>query len=547
MTDLEIAQNYKKKPIIQIAKKYGIDKKDLELYGDYKAKLNCKKLPNKHGKLILVTATNPTKFGEGKTTVSIGLCDALSRLGKKSALALREPSLGPVFGIKGGATGGGKSQVVPMDDINLHFNGDFHAVTSANNLICAMIDNSLYYGNPLNLNPETINFNRCIDMNDRALRSITLNVEGKYIRKEKFNITSASEMMAIATLARDIDDLKARIDNICIGFDYDGRPVFAKGLNCTDAVAILLKDAIKPNLIQTLEGNPAVVHLGPFANISHGCNSIVATKTAMSISDYTVTEAGFGADLGAQKFLDLVCNYGNFKPNAIVLITTIRSLKLNSGMNSDDVYQPNVDAMIKGTKILFKHYDNLVNVYKANVVVTINKFYTDTDKEIKELLKLLKEKNIPAVVSEPYSKGGKGCVDLAKKVIKLAQLDCNIVNSYEKKDKVEVKIDKIVKNIYGAEKLTFSQNARDKLDVINRYFRGYDVVIAKTQYSLSDDAKQIGVTQGFEFTISDFQINSGAGYIVAIAGKMLLMPGLSKVPNAVNMKIDNNCKVEGIF
>ena len=532
--------NIKLNKIKKISKKYKINKSALTYYGDYKAKIDYNKIKGENGKLILVTATNPTKFGEGKTTISIGLADALNLLNKKTVLALREPSLGPVFGIKGGATGGGVSQIAPMEDINLHFNGDFHAITSANNLLCSMIDNSLYFGNPSNLNPEKINFHRCLDLNDRALRQVELNIEGKLSRKEKFNITAASEIMSILTLSKDVEELKERIKNICIGFDYDDKAVYAKDLQCEDAVTLLLKDAIKPNLVQTLNGNPALIHLGPFANISHGCNSIIATKTALKLGDYVVTEAGFGADLGAQKFLDLICKQKNLNPHAIVLVTTIRSLKYNGGVIEENIEKEDLKAIKKGLSVLYKHYNNLTLIYNQNVVVAINKFYSDSDKEIEFLIKELEKKNIVFSVCEPYTKGGKGCKSLAKQIIKIEHAK-PLKFTYDENDEITAKIEKIVTKIYGASKVNYSKTSKEKLKVIKK--NGLDklpVIIAKTQYSLSDNATKIGITSNFEIEITDLEIQSGAGYIVAISGKILLMPGLSKTPNAVKIKLDKN-------
>lgn len=546
MTDIEIQNSYKMQSIVKVAKKFGLSKKNLIAYGDYRAKLlGVNK--RKNGKLILVTATNPTKFGEGKTTVSVGLNDALNMLGKKSVLALREPSLGPVFGVKGGATGGGYSQIVPMEDINLHFNGDFHAITSANNLLCSLIDNSLYFGNPLNIDKETINFHRCLDINDRALRDIQLNIEGKVERKEKFNITAASEIMGIMTLAQNIEDLKQRIGNILIGFNHKKQPIFAKQLHCEDAIVILLKDALKPNIVQTLQGNLAIVHTGPFANISHGCNSVVATKTALKIGDYCVTEAGFGADLGAQKFLDFVCPVGEFFPSATVLVTTLRSIKYNGGVEESLIDVPNQQAIIDGIKIVLHHINNLTKIYNQNVVVAINRFPTDTDEELDFVKNIISQKGFAVTVCEPYVKGGAGCIELAKLIEK--NKDEKVLKSvYKSQDAVETKIEKIVKKIFGASNVIFSPIAEKKLKLIKQ--NGFDklpVIIAKTQYSLTDDPKKIGVVKNFDFTITDLEINSGAGYIVAVAGKMMLMPGLSKMPNAINMTIDNSENIAGLF
>jgi len=537
----------KLKKIKNISKKFNIEKSAIEYFGDYKAKIDYSCIKGDDGKLILVTATNPTKFGEGKTTISIALADALNILDKKTVLALREPSLGPVFGIKGGATGGGKAQIVPMEEINLHFNGDFHAITSANNLLCSMIDNSLYFGNPLNLNPESINFHRCLDLNDRALRNIELNIEGKIRRKEKFNITAASEMMSILTLSKNLEDLKERVRNICIGFDFNNNAIYAKELHCEDSIVLLLKDAIKPNFVQTLLGSPALVHLGPFANISHGCNSVIATKTALKIGEYAITEAGFGSDLGAQKFLDLICKNNNINPHVVVLVTTIRSLKYNGGISQENVQKENIEALKKGLSILYKHYENLTIKYNQKVVVAINKFPTDTINEIQFLLKELEQKNIEASVCEPFSKGGKGCLDLAQKILTISGGD-RLKFVYQDDDSFVEKVEKIATNIYGATKVNFSNNAKEKINLIKKNgFEKLPVVIAKTQYSLSADSSKIGVVSNFEFEITDFEIQSGAGYIVAIAGKMLLMPGLSKEPNATKIKIDNYGNIFNLF
>ena len=533
--------------IKDVAKKFKINKNSLCFYGENKAKVDCSKILGKNGRLILVTATNPTKFGEGKTTVSIALTDAFNLLNKKTVLALREPSLGPVFGIKGGATGGGMAQIVPIEEINLHFNGDFHAITSANNLLCSMIDNSLYFGNPLNLNVDKINFHRCLDLNERALRNVELNIEGKIKRKEKFNITAASEMMAILTLSNGINDLRERIKNICIGFDNNDNAVYAKDLHCEDSITLLLKEAIKPNLVQTLENNPTIVHLGPFANISHGCNSVIATKTALKIGDYAITEAGFGADLGAQKFLDLICKHNDLNPYAVVLVTTVRSLKYNAGISELEIENENLDAIKSGMAILHKHYNNLTDIYNQNVVVAINRFPSDTESEIKFLSEELKSKNIKVSVCEPYLKGGMGCTELAK-IIDSIDKDKILKFTYEEDDDITTKIEKIAIKIYGANEIVYSECANEKLKLIRKNgLEKLPVIIAKTQYSLSDDATKIGITSDFSFKITDFEIHTGAGYIVAIAGKMLLMPGLGKEPNAIKIKLDKNGDINNIF
>ena len=549
MTDIEIEKQTKLKNLNKIIKKNKIDLKYVEFYGKYKAKIDANKINNKQkGKLILVTAINPTKFGEGKTTVSIGLVDAMNKLGKNTILAVREPSLGPVFGIKGGATGGGYSQIVPMEDINLHFNGDFHAISAANNLLTSMIDNSLYFGNPLNIDPKTINFHRCLDLNDRALRNVELNVEGKYKRYEKFNITAASEMMAIMTLSTDINDLKNRIDNILIAFSYSGDPIYARELNCTDAIAILLKEALKPNMVQTLRGNLALVHLGPFANISHGCNSIVATKTALKLADYAVTEAGFGADLGAEKFLDIISREGNFFPDCVVLVITLRAIKLNGGVNPEQVNNENLNAIKQGINIVKKHFENLTKIYNLRVVETINRFPNDSQKEIEYLKNELNKFNIKTVECNPYIKSESGCIELAQVVINQCNIKTQPKFLYNFEENIEDKLEKIVKNLYGAKNLIITEQAQNKLELFKKCGANtMPVVVAKTQYSLTDNPLKVGVYDNFDFTITDFELHSGAGYIVAVAGKMLLMPGLSKIPNAVNMKIDKNNNINGLF
>lgn len=544
MTDIEIAKSVKTQPIGKIAKKLGLKNKDLLFYGNNCAKI-CKKVKEKEAKLILVTSINPTKAGEGKTTVSIGLADALSRLGKKVCLALREPSLGPVFGIKGGATGGGYAQVVPMEDINLHFTGDFHAITAANNLLSAMIDNHIFQGNELDIDPEKIFFHRCLDLNDRALRNITLNC-GKYSRHEEFTITAASEVMAILCLAENLNELKKMCGNILVALNRKGKPVYARDLKAEDAMAILLKDALYPNLVQTLEGTPTIIHCGPFANIAHGCNSVIATKTANALADYVVTEAGFGADLGAEKFLDFKCRKAGLKPSCVVLVLTIKALKLHGGVAFEDVKKENVFAVEKGISNALKHYQNIKEIYNLPCVVTLNKYTTDTDAEIAKVKQYFGEN---LVVNNVWGEGGKGGLLLAERVISSTESDNSSFSfAYNTEDSLEEKIDKIVKKVYGGKGVKYSDLALEKLKLIKSLKKEkYPVIMAKTQYSLSSDEKLLGVPQNFEVEIKDFEIRNGAGFIVAVCGKILLMPGLSKTPAAVNMKIHPNGDISGIF
>lgn len=550
MTDIEIANSIKMDRIETIASKLGLTDDDLLCYGKYKAKIVKKPTDNK-SKLVLVTAINPTSAGIGKTTVSIGLADSLDAMGKKVCLALREPSLGPVFGIKGGATGGGYSQIVPMEDINLHFNGDFHAITTANNLLCSMIDNHIFQGNSLNIDPEKILFHRCLDLNDRALREITCG-EGKKNgtpRKDYFTITAASEVMAILTLAKDMDDLKVRLGNILVALDKTGKPIYARDLKANEAMAILLKDAIYPNLVQTLAHTPAIVHCGPFANIAHGCNSIIATNLAMSLADYTITEAGFGADLGAQKFFDLKCRIANLKPNAVVLVATIKALKLHGGVNKEELDCENIDAVERGLPNLLKHIDTIKNVYKLPMVVTLNSYITDTKNEIEKVRELLKQEGVNLVVNEVWAKGGQGAVDLANEVVRLCQEDnSNFTFSYNLEDSVEQKITDIATKVYGAKSIKLLKKARESLETIKTLgLKNLPIIIAKTQYSLSDDKNLLSRPENFEITIRDIEIRTGAGFLVALAGNMMLMPGLSKVPAAVGMSIDNDGNIQGLF
>ncbi len=551
MTDIEIASKVQLKHIVEIANKIGIDQKDVELYGNYKAKITSKPSPKADAKMILVTAINPTAAGEGKTTVSIGLADALNIVGANTCLALREPSLGPVFGVKGGATGGGYSQILPMEDINLHFTGDFHAITAANNLLCAMIDNSIFQGNPLNIDANKVVFNRTLDVNDRALRGVTVNdgVKDTVPHHEKFNITAACEVMAILSLAEDIDDLKRRLGNILVAYTLDGKPVFARDLKAQDAMAILLKDALKPNLVQTIGGTPAFVHCGPFANIAHGCNSVLATKLAMTYADYTVTEAGFGADLGAEKFLDVKCRFANIKPNAVVVVATIRALKLHGGALKTNLAVQDLDALAKGICNLERHVCNIKDVYKLPCVVAINKFTSDTDAEIAMVKHAVEKLGVQAITSDVWGKGGQGTIDLANAVVQLCQKDNSTFTfSYQTDEDVKTKIFNVATKIYGAKDVNFADKALDSLKNLEQLnISKMPVVIAKTQYSFSDDAKLLGAPSGFTLQINDVEYRGGAGFLVAIAGNMLLMPGLSKVPNAVNMTIDSDGKIDGLY
>lgn len=551
MTDIEIARKCKLKKITEVAAKIGIDESRLELYGNYKAKVTAKPSPKSNAKLVLVTAINPTSAGEGKTTVSIGLADGMNLVGAKTCLALREPSLGPVFGIKGGATGGGYSQILPMEDINLHFTGDFHAITAANNLLCAMLDNSVFQGNKLNINPDNIRFNRTLDVNDRALRGVEVNsgVKDAISHHEKFNITAACEVMAVLTLAEDLDDLKRRLGNILVAYDYDGNPVFARDLHAENAMTILLKDALKPNLVQTIGGTPAFVHCGPFANIAHGCNSVQATKLAMTYADYTVTEAGFGADLGAEKFLDVKCRLSGLKPNAVVVVATVRALKLHGG-SQNDLTQEDLPALKKGMCNLVRHVKNIRDVYRLPVVVAVNRFTSDTEKEIAEITDTMQEIGVHAVTCDVWGKGGEGATELAKAVRRLCDNGDNsqFTFCYNDNDGVEEKIRKVAQKIYGAKDVELLPKAQESLRLLAPLGIGnMPVVIAKTQYSFSDDASLLGAPEGFTVKIRDIEYRGGAGFLVALAGNMLLMPGLSKTPNAVNMTIDSNGKIDGLY
>ena len=552
MKDIDIARKITPIKINDIAQKYGIEEEFIENYGKYKAKVSNKifdKIKDKeNGKLILVTSINPTPLGEGKTTVSIGLDDALNKIGKNSIVVLREPSLGPVFGLKGGATGGGYAQVVPMEDINLHFTGDIHAITAANNLIASMIDNHIFQGNDLGI--DKVIWKRCLDINDRNLRKIEIGKsEEKRMtsREDGFDITAASEIMAILCLAKDINDLKRRIGNILIGYDKDKNPIFVKDIKAEGAATVLLKDALNPNLVQTLEHNLAMIHGGPFANIAHGCNSIIATKMALKLSDYVVTEAGFGADLGAEKFLDIKCRKADLKPNAVVCVATIKALKYHGGQAISEITNENLDALENGMNNLLKHVENLKK-FGVNVIVAINKYITDTEKEIKLLQDTLSKKNIEMSLVEAWEHGGEGATDLAGKIVKLCEKDIELKFIYDENETIETKIKKVAKEIYGAQDVEFSNEAKKEIENINKIGKSnYPVCIAKTQYSFSDNPKNLECKEPFKITVNEIILKNGAEFIVAITGKMFTMPGLSKVPAAENIDIDENGNIVGIF
>ena len=541
LSDREIEASAKPQNIVKIGAKLGLGEEALDTFGKLKAKIEPRLGSATGANLILVTATNPTPYGEGKTTVTVGLSDGLARIGKRVCAALREPSLGPVFGIKGGATGGGYSQVTPSEDINLHFNGDFHAITSANNLIAAMLDNHIHHGNALNIDPARVVFKRCMDMNDRSLREIEIGLEksNKFTRKDGFVITAASEIMAILCLATDLKNLKERVENIVVAYDKEGGLVRAKSLNCADAVCVLLKEAIKPNLVQTLEGTPVLIHGGPFANIAHGCNSVIATKTALNLAGYVVTEAGFGAELGAQKFLDIKCRTAGLAPKCVVLVSTIRSLKYNGGCDKDGISQPNLDALKLGGENLKAHIENLKN-FNQNVIVALNKFAADSDEEIAHVRALCEESGAGFSLCEGFLKGSAGTEDLAKKVAQICEKPAReITFTYEPADPVKTKIEKIATKIYGAKEVVFSPRAQENLAEISRLgFDGLPVCVAKTQYSFSSDAKLLGRPKGFSFEVSALEIRGGAGFIVAVSGGAMLMPGLPKVPAAEQMKAE---------
>lgn len=547
MTDIEIARSINPKNITEVAKELGIEDK-IELYGSNKAKISLDLLNNKrNSKLVLVTAINPTPMGEGKTTVSISLNDALCKLGKKSILTLREPSLGPVFGVKGGATGGGYAQVIPMEDINLHFTGDFHAITTANNLLCSVIDNHIYQGNTLNI--DKVIFKRCLDLNDRQLRVINTGLSKEKNTKERidgFDITAASEIMAILCLSKDLNDLKRRIGNIVIGYDNKGKEITARMLKADGAMTVLLKDAIKPNLVQTLEGNPCIIHGGPFANIAHGCNSVIATNIAMSLGDITVTEAGFGADLGAEKFLDIKCRNINTHPDAVVLVATIRSLKYHGGMPKEDITKESIDYLEKGMNNLYRHIHNLKEVYGLNVVVAINRFSTDTDKEINYLEEELNKIDIDYAVTNGYLLGSDGSIDLARKVLDNINKPNNFNYAYDINDSIKEKIYKVSTKIYGAKGVEYSETALEKLSLLEEKYNNVPICIAKTQYSLSDDPKNLDPKKDYNIHVTDLVLKSGAEFIVVLTGDIMTMPGLPKVPNSENIDIIDGVTI-GIF
>lgn len=549
MTDIEIAHRISPLKIEEIAKKIGVLNDDLERYGNDKAKIDGNKIKGeKKGKLILVTAISPTPYGEGKTTVSIGLDDALCKLGKNAILALREPSLGPVFGMKGGATGGGYSQIVPMEEINLHFTGDFHAITTANNLLCAAIDNHLYFGNELNINPETISFSRCLDMNDRALRSVKIGLSSdrEMKREEHFNITAASEIMTLFCLAKDLEDLKNRIDEIVIGYTYEGTPVLAGQLHITGSMMAVLKDAIKPNLVQTLEGNPALVHGGPFANIAHGCNSLIATELALKLSDYVVTEAGFGSDLGAEKFLDIKCRVGNLTPSAIVLVATLKSLKYNAGIKKEDILKENIEAIKIGSANLKAHICNLKQ-FEIPIAVCLNQYETDTEEEIKTLKDICAELQVSLETSTAYVNGGEGAISLAKKVLELSEEKHDLKYQYELEDSIEEKLEKLAKNIYHANGVCYSEEAKEKIERLkNTKYEQYPICVAKTQYSLSDDPNKLGNPTDYELHVKDIRLYAGAKFITILLGDIMTMPGLPKRPNYEQIDVIDN-EIIGLF
>lgn len=554
MKDIEIARSIKLDKITDVANGIGIMEDEIEQYGNYKAKLDNEAIANrlkekKDGKLILVTSINPTPLGEGKTTIAIGLADGLRKIGKKSILALREPSLGPVFGIKGGATGGGYSQVAPMEDINLHFNGDIHAITSANNLLSALIDNHIYYGNELQF--DKVIWKRCVDLNDRQLRKVETGLSGEkniVPREDGFDISVASEIMAILCLATDIKDLKRRIGNIIVGYNKNGKPITARDLHAEGSLTVLLKDAIKPNLVQTLEHTPALIHGGPFANIAHGCNSVIATKTAMKLGEYVVTEAGFGSDLGAEKFLDIKCRKAGIKPDAVVCVATIRALKYHGGQPKEEVEKENLEALKNGIKNLNKHIENLKDKFGLNAIVAINKFPTDTVNEINLLKSELENQGVNISLAENHQKGGEGIIDLANKVVELAEKAENFKYIYDDEDAIETKIEKVAKNIYGASGVEYSEKAIEEIRKIDEMgYSKYPVCIAKTQYSFSDDPKNLECKEEFKIHVNEIQLKAGAEFIVAITGKIMTMPGLPRVPAAENIDIAENGNIIGIF
>ncbi len=553
LTDIEIAQGAKMLPIKEVAASLNISEDDLEFYGKYKAKLSeeyiAKMEGKKNGKLILVTAINPTPAGEGKTTTTVGLGQAMPLIGKKAIIALREPSLGPVFGIKGGAAGGGYAQVVPMEDINLHFTGDMHAITAANNLLCALIDNHLQQGNPLGIDQRRILFKRCLDMNDRALRYVNVGLGGKVNgipREDGFQITVASEVMAILCLCANAEDLKRRLGNILVAYTYDGKPVFARDLKAEGAMSALLLDAIKPNLVQTLENTPAIMHGGPFANIAHGCNSVRATKLGLKLADYCITEAGFGSDLGAEKFLDIKCRLAGLAPSAIVVVATVRALKYNGGVAKADLVNENVEALSKGIVNLGAHIENMKK-YGVPVVVAINRFHTDSEAELKLIADYCENLGADFALSEVFAKGGEGGVELAKKVVEACEKPANFAPIYDEKLSIKEKINAIATTIYGADGVNYTAEAEKSIKDIEELGKDMPVCIAKTQYSLSDNEKALGRPTGFTITVREVKISAGAGFIVALTGSIMTMPGLPKVPAANNIDVTEDGKILGLF
>ena len=553
MTDIEIAKNTKLEEINKIAEKLEIKEEDIEQYGKYKAKISNeiyeKNKSKNNGKLILVTAISPTPLGEGKTTVSIAIADGLRKIGKKSILTLREPSLGPVFGIKGGATGGGKVQIAPMEDINLHFTGDIHAITSANNLLSAMIDNHIYFGNELGF--EKVVWKRCLDLNDRQLRKVEtgLSGESKIVpRIDNFDITVASEIMAVLCLAENLKDLRQKLGNIIIGYNKKEEPIYVKQLKAEGAMTVLLKDAIKPNLVQTLEHTPALVHGGPFANIAHGCNSVIATKTALKLADYTITEAGFGADLGAEKFLDIKCRKTGLKPDAVVIVATIKAIKYHGGVEKEKIQEENIEGIEKGIDNLYKHIDNIKNKFGLNVIVALNKYASDTEKEIEYIKEKLANKNIELSVVEGWAKGGDGAIDIANKLVKLSQQPNEFKYIYNDSDSIKEKILKIAKNIYYAKDVKYSEEAEKQIENIEKMgYAKLPICIAKTQYSFSDDPKNLECKDDYNINVRGVELKNGAGFVVVLAGKIMTMPGLPKVPAAESIDIDEDGEIVGIF
>ena len=555
LSDIEIANSVQMKPIKEVAEKLGIAEDALSLYGNYKAKISAGQLEalkdKPDGKLILVTAISPTPAGEGKTTTSVGLVDALAAIGKKAVIALREPSLGPVFGIKGGAAGGGRAQVVPMEDINLHFTGDFHAIGVANNLLAALIDNHIHHGNALGIDSRRITWKRAVDMNDRQLRHIVDGLQGKVNgvpREDGFDITVASEVMAILCLSENITDLKNRLEKIIIGYSFEGKPVTAKDLKAGGAMAAVLKDAIHPNLVQTLEHTPALIHGGPFANIAHGCNSVLATKLALKYADYAVTEAGFGADLGAEKFIDIKCRTSGLRPSAVVLVATIRALKMHGGVAKSDLAEENVQAVVDGLPNLEKHLENIQDVYGLPAVVAINKFPLDTEAELQAVYDACQKRGVDVVISDVWANGGAGGKELAEKVVELAEGDNHFQFVYNEEDSIETKLNKIVTKVYGGKGVRLTPAAKRELKQLEELgFSNYPICMAKTQYSFSDDAKKLGAPKDFVVTISQLKVSAGAGFIVALTGAIMTMPGLPKVPASEKIDVDKDGNISGLF